>query len=304
MCLYPRIIPNKRYEPNISNGGFPPEAKDKRLTCISAGCGKCIECRKQKAREWQVRLNEEIRDDDRGLFMTMTFSDEALEKFKEEDPNEVATKAIELFRKRWYKKYKEGIKHWLVTELGHDNTERLHLHGILWTDKTCEEIEKVWQYGWVDTGKYVNEQSVGYITKYVSKADEKHPEYISKTFATKGLGRGFLSRYEAKHNAYKGRDTQRYYKTPKGFKIALPLYYQNKLWTDEQKEELRLQKLDEKIVYVRGERIDISTIDGLREYGDALEYHQRISERLGYTKNPWSKKTHKKARKYLDNQKK
>ena len=38
--------------------------------------------------------------------MTLTFSDEALEKFKEVEANEVASKAVELFRKRWHNNYK------------------------------------------------------------------------------------------------------------------------------------------------------------------------------------------------------
>ena len=48
----------------------------------------------KKAREWQVRLHEELKDDDRALFMTMTFSDESLDKLekecKTEEPNEIA----------------------------------------------------------------------------------------------------------------------------------------------------------------------------------------------------------------------
>ena len=72
--------------------------------------------------------------------MTMTFSNEALDKLekecKSEDPNEIAARAVKLFGKRWIKKYNESIKHWLVTELGHGkraefhkSTERLHLPG-------------------------------------------------------------------------------------------------------------------------------------------------------------------------------
>ena len=71
-----------------------PEASDERVKAVPFGCGKCIECRQKKAREWQVRLHEELKDDARALFMTMTFSDEALDKLekecKTEDPNEIS----------------------------------------------------------------------------------------------------------------------------------------------------------------------------------------------------------------------
>jgi hypothetical protein len=76
MCLYSKIGANPKYLPNKKNGGFIPEAPDIRVKAVPFGCGKCIECRQKKAREWQVRLHEELKDDTRALFMTMTFSNE------------------------------------------------------------------------------------------------------------------------------------------------------------------------------------------------------------------------------------
>lgn len=297
MCLFPRIIENKRYLPNKQNGGFVPTPSDERLRAVSIGCGKCIECRKQKARDWGSRLSYEIRDDDRGRFMTMTFSDESLEAFQDIDPNEVAGKAIELFRKRWYAKYKEGIKHWLVTELGHEGTERLHIHGFLWTEKTAEEIEIIWSYGWIDTGEYVNEKSINYCIKYVSKVDEKHPEFISKIFASKGLGKGFFKRPESKINKFNGKNTIEYIRTQSGHKVRLPMYYRNKLYNEEEKEKLRLQTLDKEIVYINKHKINISTKEGIKNHINALKQAQQFNFEMGYPKNPWSRKKYKKSRK-------
>ena len=307
MCLYSKIGENPKYKPNAKNGGFVPTCQDKRVLAVPYGCGKCIECRKQKAREWQVRLHEELKDDNRALFMTMTFSDEAFDKFEQEynltEPNELAAKAIQLFGKRWYKKYKESIKHWLVTELGHGkraehhkSTERLHLHGFLWTEKSAAEIEKVWSYGWVDTGEYVDDTSVGYCVKYVSKVDPAHPGFNSKVFASKGLGKGWLQRFEAGHNKFNGEKTREYYKAPNGQKLALPRYFRNKLWTDEQREQLWINRLNTNIRYVRGEKIDISTPEGEQEYYEAVMYRQRENVALGYSGNPWSEKKYKKSR--------
>jgi hypothetical protein len=90
MCLYSRIGTNPRYLPNRKNGGFVPEAPDARVKAVPFGCGKCIECRQKKAREWQVRLHEELKDDALALFMTMTFSDEALDKLEKECKSEDA----------------------------------------------------------------------------------------------------------------------------------------------------------------------------------------------------------------------
>ena len=77
-------------------------------------------------------------------FVTMTYSDESLTKFEQEDALSVASRSIELFRKRWYKKFGRGIKHFLICELGGNDSERMHLHGIIWTDKSKEEVEQVW----------------------------------------------------------------------------------------------------------------------------------------------------------------
>ena len=47
MCLYPRIIQNKKYTKNKKNGGVIPAVFDKRVLVVPAGCGKCMECKKK-----------------------------------------------------------------------------------------------------------------------------------------------------------------------------------------------------------------------------------------------------------------
>ena len=72
MCLYPKLIKNKRYCSTKKNGGIIPECPDERLKYVTAACGKCYECRKQKARAWQVRMSEETRQNPNALFVTLT----------------------------------------------------------------------------------------------------------------------------------------------------------------------------------------------------------------------------------------
>ena len=62
MCLYPKLIRNRKYTANKKNNGNIPEMKDLRTALVPVGCGKCMECRKMKKREWQVRLHEEIKE--------------------------------------------------------------------------------------------------------------------------------------------------------------------------------------------------------------------------------------------------
>jgi len=90
MCYYPSLIQNKKYLPNKKNGGVVDYAKimsvtfDKRVLTVPVGCGRCIECRKQRAKEWQIRLLEDVRHNTNGKFITLTFSDESIKKLAKE----------------------------------------------------------------------------------------------------------------------------------------------------------------------------------------------------------------------------
>ena len=74
MCLYPKLIKNPKYKANKKNGGQVPPIFDDRVVMVPIGCGKCMECCKQKANNWRVRLHEEIKKDNSGTFVTLTFN--------------------------------------------------------------------------------------------------------------------------------------------------------------------------------------------------------------------------------------
>ena len=84
MCLYPKFILNRKYTANKKNNGNVPQIKDERAKYVPVGCGKCMECLKQKARGWQVRLQEELRNNRTALFVTFSFSDESLINLEKE----------------------------------------------------------------------------------------------------------------------------------------------------------------------------------------------------------------------------
>ena len=209
MCLYPKLIKNRKYMANKKNGGVIPPVTDLRVLQVPVGCGKCMECRKQKTRQWQVRLSEDIRTNRNGKFVTYTFSDEALNDLENlvpeltgyERDNEVCKIAIRRYTERWRKKYKKTLRHWLVTELGTNKTERVHLHGIVWTDNK-EDIVKIWQYGGVYIGNYVGEKTINYIVKYLNKTDISHKEYTPKMFVSQGIGKNYLNRKDSEQNKY------------------------------------------------------------------------------------------------------
>ena len=49
MCLFPKLIRNKKYCSTKKNGGVIPAVNDKRVLYVAVGCGKCMECLKKKA---------------------------------------------------------------------------------------------------------------------------------------------------------------------------------------------------------------------------------------------------------------
>lgn len=296
MCLYPRLIKNRKYVSNNKNGGKIPAVPDERMKYVPIGCGNCMECRKQEQLKWQVRLNEEIKERDNGIFVTLTFSNESIKKLINENEylqklegyeldNQIAIRAVRLFLERWRKRFKKSVRHWLITELGHNGTENIHLHGILWTNISLSTIRNLWQYGYIwprendEKSNYVGERTVNYIVKYVRKIDVEHKYYKSVVLASKGIGSGYLKRQDALSNKFKGTETNEAYKTPTGHKLSLPIYYRNKIYTEEERAKLWIIKLDEDVRYVGGIKVKNSNEKG---YYNLLEYYREMNTRMGY----------------------
>lgn len=299
MCLYPRLLINRKYTPNKKNNFNPPKLTDERLKYVAVGCGNCEECRKQKAREWQVRLNEEIKVHKCKYFVTLTFSEDNLTKLqneiKQSECNAVAGVAVRRFLERWRKKHKKSLTHWLITELGHTNTERIHLHGIIFHDTpiTLEELQNTWQYGIVDNGKYVNTQTIAYIVKYVTKIDNDHKGFKAEIFCSAGLGKEYLNKDRAKANQYIQGNTNETYTLDNGRIVNLPIYYRNHIYSEEEREKLWIEKIEKDEMYINGIRVrNISSEKGIQQIEDILKQQQKdnISKGYGDNSREWNKK--------------
>lgn len=285
MCLYPTLMLNPKYKPNKKNKGKPPKCTDERLRYVAVGCGKCYECRKQKARQWQVRLAEEYRNDKTGIFVTLTFNEEKLEYYKQkcikekktEEPNEIATIAVRECLERIRKKTGKSIKHWLITERGHTGTERIHLHGILWNKDAKKLINEKWQNGYIYIGKWVNEQTINYIIKYITKPDYDHPEFQGKILCSGGLGKNYINRKDSENNKYNKENTDETYRLRNGSKINLPMYYRNKIYTEEERELLWINKIEKNEIWVCGQKIEASNE---KEYLNLLKEWRNKTERI------------------------
>lgn len=299
MCVYPRLIKNPKYKATKKNGGLIPHLNDIRISMVAIGCGKCIECTKQKANQWKTRLMEEIKTNTNARFVTLTFSNESIAQLIQDIPNDykgyeidnaIATLAVRRFLERYRKEHKTSIKHWLITELGHNGTENIHLHGIIWTNTPLENIEKHWKYGWMWKGKkindqiinYVNEKTINYITKYVTKRDKIHPNYNPIILCSPGIGGYYTTTHNAIKNKFNNNNTKETYTTRTGTQLPLPIYYRNKIYTEKEREQLWTQKLDTQTRYVLGQKINVAENDN--EYLLALQEAQKINTSLGYGK--------------------
>ena len=113
---------------------------------------------------------------------------------KSTDDNAIATLAIRRFLERWRKAKKVSVKHFFVTEKGHKGTHRIHLHGII-KSRDFDFIEKTWSYGWIFPGdetnrlkNYVNNKSINYISKYITKVDLVNKGFFGKILCSPGIG--------------------------------------------------------------------------------------------------------------------
>ena len=103
------------------------------------------------------------------------------EKYNLKTDNEIITKIHRLFLERIRKKTGKSMKHWCVTEKGHTNTRRIHLHGIFYAPNGMTQFKLInilrsnWIDGYCYNGKYCNEKTINYVSKYMTKK-ETHGE--------------------------------------------------------------------------------------------------------------------------------
>lgn len=289
MCLNQRAIENKRYKPNKKNNGVPERAKDYRLKGVTIPCGYCAECVGNRRSEWAKRILEEQYVSGPGYFVTLTIAEDSMDELiKEagtEEANAVARVAVRRWTERYRKEKKSGLRHWLVVELGQNRTERLHLHGIIWlSGADCKVAINKWKYGNTWSDKARGRQTAFYVTKYLNKVDKKHPGFKGRTFVSKNIGANYLATPRGRMNRYRGKDTDvRYHgigETRKGF---IGTYYRRKIYSDTQREEMRLWAMDEpKVVCGTVMREKPGTKEWAEEYKRLTEMKRRNSIADGY----------------------
>lgn len=156
-------------------------------------CGRCPECTQRRASGWSFRLMNELKRVSSAYFITLTYATTHVPITKKGFLS-LRKKDVQLFIKRLRKlhpKSHDTIKYYAAGEYG-GKTKRPHYHIILFNSK-LELIGKAWKMGDIHYGMDVNEASVGYTLKYISKPsripehknDDRLPEFalMSKLWA-------------------------------------------------------------------------------------------------------------------------
>ena len=64
----------------------------------------------------------------------------------------------------------------------------------------------------------MNERTINYNIKYITKRDEDYPEFNGKIFTSKRIGIGYIDKNTLRKHRYQAKFTEETYKTESGIK--------------------------------------------------------------------------------------
>jgi len=219
-------------------------------------CGKCPPCKKRRTSGWSFRLVKEGERSKSALFITLTYDTE----FVPITTNGYMTldlTDLQKFFKRLRKLTNEKLKYYAVGEYG-STKKRPHYHIILF-NANPEHINRAWTLNNKHIGAYhignVSHASIGYTLKYMSKKsqipmhqnDDRKKEF---SVMSKGLGSNYIT--DAMIKWHKNNLEQRMYvPIEDGKKIAMPRYYKDKMYNEEEKDKISkyMVKISEELLY-------------------------------------------------------
>ena len=117
-------------------------------------------------------------------------------------------------------------------------------------------LKSNWIAGYSYNGKYVNERTINYVSKYLTKTDLDNVDFEGKVLASPGLGKNFIKSWNGRQIKYIPKtDVQKTTETyifRNGAKAPLPKYYKEKLFTEDEREKLWIEKQEEGQPYRNG----------------------------------------------------
>lgn len=239
---------------------------------VPVPCGRCPPCKLRRVNSWVFRMLQEAKTSTNAHFVTLTYDTRTVPI----SPNGFMTLdkgEFPRFMKR-LRKLCPGcrLKYYAVGEYG-TNNRRPHYHAIIFNCPDVSLFHDAWGLGQIHIGQ-VTGDSIAYTMKYIDKQsskrlhdrDDRVPEF---PLMSKGLGKNYLSDEVV---AYHKADLSRLYVTKEGgHTIALPRYYRNKIYTDqEQRDQVKL----------------IASVVEAADRDERLEFH-RLYDELQVTFEQW-----------------
>lgn len=254
---------------------------------IPLNCGKCPYCKKRRVSSWVFRLLEEEKVSSSSHFVTLTYDTRHI-PISKKGRMTLNKKDWQLFMKRLRNTQSEKIRYYMAGEYGTKNY-RPHYHAIIFNLQDINAVQEAWQAHEPLTGKKsqigsiyigtVSGASIAYTAKYIDKdkqipaykGDDRVPEF---SLMSNKLGLNYLTPQIVKWHK---SDLSRMYCTLQGgIKIAMPKYYRDRIFTEDEKEQQRdmLQNLaytKEQDLVAKFKKLYKNTNFKLYEYKDAIK---------------------------------
>lgn len=230
---------------------------------IYVGCGKCAWCRRDKRNEWYLRFKLEQRYCSFTKFITLTYSDDNIPFYLDEDTGEYGYRAVKSDIQKFIKRMRKAgfvFKYFIVSEYA-PATRRPHYHGLLFTDQDIEDsdIRKYWNLGLTDTQE-ADEGALSYVTKYLLKGNDRDGNFKLQS-VNPAIGKGYIKKANAFQCYVKDEKTDlMVWQLPiNGQLLPLPRYYKKKFAQFFDDDEFKLNKCrvvrkmekDEKFAYLK-----------------------------------------------------
>lgn len=235
---------------------------------LNVPCGRCMACRIRRARMWSIRIVHESKAWPQSCFVTLTYDSAHLPKNLSLDKTDV-----QLFLKRLRKSLGRSFRYFIGAEYG-EHGLRPHYHAIFFGLGPADRqpITDAWGKGYVHLGTLTHD-SANYVASYTLKklSGPASAAYLKRgvipEFSLMSRRPGIGAHY-AETNASFIKQTG--FCIVKGNKAALPRFYQDKVFTDQDKALLQALRQE-----FHEESFDKLMTKAGAEYGyQALDYQK------------------------------
>lgn len=206
------------------------------ISKVPVPCGRCPNCVARYASGWSFRLMQEEKRSSSALFLTLTYESQHLKRTSNGYRTLVKSDVQNFIKRLRFAATGSGpspIRYYAVGEYGSIN-QRPHYHLILF-NAPLQHIDPSWSMGSIYYGD-VGPASVGYCLKYLMKKgqipmharDDRQPEF---SVMSKKLGSNYLTPQMVQWHL-NDIDNRLYATTLDNYKITLPRYYKDRIFTD------------------------------------------------------------------------